>query len=532
MNTNSNATTKTALEHLKSWSNDMAEKVNQYLQLKRRRKNDEYIMKEMDLTDPNKLDTIKKYTRKGPFEALQKVTTSKLDLSSIQNTDYTKIMPTKLLKAYLSNHLLPEISQLQTVFDFEAKDVNDDFLTDVKEEFHDSLMVMDKIGEGDNNFSTIPNNFSEKYRNEWSDSSFDSDETTFIPITKKGCRIFFSDILTTAANAFEEYYNENKNNSIDVTLNSDEVPDIPLYFVSLCQKRKRRSPKDWYTTWLTGKDVPDLIINEDGTSGDGAPLNVPPPDSQNWKKNDWEKWEARDENNKIPNIVKYDITEDKKFKFLAYHANIVFFYGGVLYSLGYGLQQDDAFKKNNPILKKIEEIIKKSLPSFNSVDLFGTGVIYSRDDIDLETDAYNYKIIDIGIIDKNMVFNINTLFAKIVDLELQTYITKNTGNGEFGLQYYAISGETNLLYSRLSSTAASRLGLSNYYNCTSFVETIVGSRINCGLLYSDPDKCENNVFSDWGSNKIQKIMEYYIKPETSVKEFTELVKYNPGNIFI
>ena len=526
MNTNSNATTKTALEHLKSWSNDMAEKVNQYLQLKRRRKNDEYIMKEMDLTDSNMLDTIKRYTRKGPFEALQKVTTSELDLSSIQNTDYTKIMPTKLLKAYLSNHLLPEISQLQTVFDFEAKDVNDDFLTDVKEEFHDSLMVMDKIGEGDNNFSTIPNNFSEKYRNEWSDSSFDSDETKFIPITKKGSRIFFSDILTTAANAFEEYYNE-KDDKSTVTLNNDEVPDIPLYFVSLCQKRKRRPKSQWIDYWRNNTSTVDIDDNETpGSIGIGDL----PPNTETIKK--LETWEANDENNKIPNIVKYEITEDRKFKFFAYHANIVFFYGGVLYSLGYGLQQDDAFKKNNPILKKIEEIIKKSLPSFNSVDLFGTGVIYSRDDIDLETDAYNYKIIDIGIIDKNMVFNINTLFAKIVDLELQTYITKNTGNGEIGLQYYAISGETNLLYSRLSSTAASRLGLSNYYNCTSFVETIVGSRINCGLLYSDPDKCENNVYESLDSKKIQDIMEDYIKPETSVKDFTELVKYNPGNIFI
>lgn len=517
--------TKKALEHLKSWSNDMAEKVNQYLQLKRRRKNDEYIMKEMDLTDSNMLDTIKKYTRKGPFEALQKVTTSELDLSSIQNTDYTKIMPTKLLKAYLSNHLLPEISQLQTVFDFEAKDVNDEFLTDVKEEFHDSLMVMDKIGEDDNNFSTTPNNFSEKYRNEWSDSSFDSDETKFIPITKKGCRIFFSDILTTAANAFEEYYNENKNKSIDDTLNSEEVPDIPLYFVSLCQKRKRRPKSEWIKYWQNNTSTVDIDDNE--TSG--SVIGDLPTGIETIKQ--LETWEAQEEN-KIPNIVKYDITEDRKFKFFAYHANIVFFYGGVLYSLGYGLQQDDSFKKNNPILKKIEEIIKKSFPSFNSVDLFGTGVIYSRDDIDLETDAYNYKIIDIGIIDKNMVFNINTLFAKIVDLEIQTYITKNTGNGEFGLQYYAISGETNLLYSRLSSTAASRLGLSNYYNCTSFVETIVGSRINCGLLYSDPDKCENNIYKNLNSEKIQKIMEKYIKPETSVKEFTELVKYNPGNIFI
>jgi hypothetical protein len=121
-------------------------------------------------------------------------------------------------------------------------------------------------------------------------------------------------------------------------------------------------------------------------------------------------------------------------------------------------------------------------------------------------------------------------------LELQTYITRPPEDSpdEYGLQYYEIAGDTDLLYSRLANKYAPIFKM-DYLNCTTFVEIIVGSRINCGNLYSDPNNCINSVIGDISGNldseKIQKILDAYFDGDTTVEAFTKLVNYNPRNDF-
>ena len=124
-----------------------------------------------------------------------------------------------------------------------------------------------------------------------------------------------------------------------------------------------------------------------------------------------------------------------------------------------------------------------------------------------------------------MVFRINSLFATITQLNLQAFILIKKDESKTGLQFYEFSAETSLVYSRLSTT----LVKGKYYNCSSFVHDITGGIVNCGVLYSDPNKCVSSL-ADFNSEKIKKIMDSYMDKEITLKIFTELVGYDPGCI--
>ena len=548
--------TRDALEDLKKFADDLYPKVEYYSKGKKAGKNGNKLKEYVKAKFPGTTDApwddetykkIEQYSKKGPFHALQSVyaagyeaITWKDDLSEDIKKNLNTVMPTKLLREYINNAVLPGFSHLQTVFDFNQNDINNNFIKgnsenyEARKDFHDSITKLDSIDSNtDGNFETDDVNWNDELIMNWKSEDFDVNETIIIPITKKNCPVIFSKELTAAASSFEDYYREWKkkpdgDEKNGIKLRHEDISDFPLYFISLCQNRKRRSHTEWHSVWSNANKESKKDIDDQGQNTEQA-IGVPPVGSNEWKKKEWLEYQeelnadGETKKNKIPNIVKYDMNNDGNYQFTAFHANIVFLCGGILYSLGYGLDNDDVFKKNHPWLSFIETKLKEK-GLVTGVDLFGTGTIYSRDGVDLETDSYNYKIVHIGILDKQMVFRINSLFATITQLNLQAFVLIKDEK-ETGLQFYEFSAETSLVYSRLSTN----LVKGKYYNCSSFVHDITGGIVNCGFLYSDPNKCVSSL-ADFNSEKIKKIMDSYMDKEITLKDFTELVGYDPGCI--
>ena len=224
----------------------------------------------------------------------------------------------------------------------------------LKQEFVDSIRKLDKTGEDDNDFAI-----------DSTKTSLDSktpEVTIPVNLTKPSPTVVFSKYLTDGAKTFEAYYKKEYETNKDALMikssNSAEIPAIPLYFVSACQARKKNKKYDiYYQTWKKLADEKAKDINDNG--GEGVVIMSPPEETKYYNtQKGWVDWMDEAPNHTVPNKVKY-IVKDGVFLMSSFHINIVFFFEGLIYSLGYGLDQDDP-SHTNSFLATLEAAIKKN----------------------------------------------------------------------------------------------------------------------------------------------------------------------------
>ncbi|MCO4815002.1 MAG: hypothetical protein KC454_09835 [Flavobacteriales bacterium] len=478
-------------------------------------------------------------------------------------------MPTKLLVAFLAAFKIPSFKSIQCVFDFEESEINADVINKNAEEYDNKVEVededKDKDEDEDKNLKikflesirkiekTAPlagaeeegdvENFSigSKYTNIVKNSPY---ETVPISITKPNPKVVFSNFLTNGARDFEEYYKaEYKNNNVvflKKKIHDEEIPSIPLFFISAAQSRKKNKKfGTYYEDWKTFAEPANVNdIKDDGQAG--AVIKSPPDETTAFTtQKDWDKWTSRDpKKNIIPNRVKFLMNGDN-FSFTSFHANIVFYFEGLTFSLGYGLDQDtDTYK--NSILYKLEQSIKKTAAgkaAFENTELFGEGVLFSPDSIDTENDTYNFKILDIGILNTNMIHSINAIFSTIKVVKSMMYVKKipkvvedgvEVKSARMNLEYESFYAPLTTTYSRLATNTLPKIFGLTYFNCSSFVEKISGGRLYCGVV-SNPNNCESNTIkTNLKTKEAQtKFLISFLNQTINVEELKNTLDYNP-----
>jgi len=445
-------------------------------------------------------------------------------------------MPTKMLIKFLAESKLPTYNSIQCVFDFDISEIsksiingNDEESKKKKKDFVGSLRRIDKTG----------NEVDVKLDSTQTTLSTENPlQTTNINLTIPNPTVVFSKYLTYSAKRFEDYYKaeykKNKDALVNRIINNDEIPAIPLYFISACQARKKNKYyKDYYANWKNFADTNVNDITDDGEVG--KVIKQPPaPTTTFTKQKDWDDWTSVKRNGKniniIPNRVKY-IVKDDKFSFTSFHINIVFFFDGLIYSLGYGLDQNDP-SHTNSFLATLETAIKNTNIGNKLIageKLFGQGLLFSPDSIDTEKDTHNFKILDIGILGTAMINNINAIFSKIKVVNAAAYVDK-AGPKITTLQYDNFSAPLTYIYSRLATNMLPQLQGTKFYNCSSFIENITGGRLSCGI-YSDPKNCKTStpiLFPEDTSNKkISEFLTSFFKGTLDVGNLEQNLDYNP-----
>ena len=575
-----NATQRNTLNELAKLRADAKRKLDQiayFKRLKRSKKPDVEKEKAFELLYPgttyaeiNKIIT----NREGLIQAYKVIVKEQFPTAFPEEDDLNDIkMPTKLLVAFLAAFKIPSFKSIQCVFDFEESEINADVINKNAEEYDNEVEDkekdqdedQDEEKEKDKNLKikflesirkiekTAPlagaeeegevENFSigSKYTNIVKDSPV---ETVPISITKPNPKVVFSKFLTNGALAFEDYYKaEYKNNNVvflKKTINEEDIPSIPLFFISAAQSRKKNKKfGTYYEDWKKFAERANVKdIKDDGKAG--AVIESPPEATTDFKtQKDWDKWTSRDpKKNIIPNRVKFLMNGDN-FSFTSFHANIVFYFEGLTFSLGYGLDQDtDTYK--NSILYKLEQSIKKTnagKAAFGNTELFGEGVLFSPDSIDTENDTYNFKILDIGILNTNMIHSINAIFSTIKVVKSMMYVKKTTKAVEEGveakstrmnLEYESFYAPLTTTYSRLATNTLPKIFGLTYFNCSSFVEKISGGRLYCGVV-SNPNNCESNTIKTKLKTKEDqtKFLISFLNQTINVKDITDELSYNP-----
>jgi hypothetical protein len=441
-------------------------------------------------------------------------------------------MPTKMLINFLRTYQIPTFGSIQCVFDFEPSVISYDLMHGSEKEktkFLDSIRKIEiNTARGEREIS----NFRIKNDNTRLESNPDPDETVEVRLTKPSPKVVFSKFLTDGARDFEEYYKaeykKNKDDFLAKTLNDKDIPSIPLFFISAAQSRKKNKKFDkYYENWKLFADNKTQDIKDDGNLGDS--IKLPPDTTKDFTtQKQWVDWAALNDTNIIPNRVKFLMSDDK-FSFTSFHVNIVFYFEGLIYSLGYGLDQNSEAHKNT-YLASLEEAIKKTETGkmFVGTELFGQGVLFSPDSVDTNIDTYNFNILDIGILDTEMINKINAIFSKIKAVNSMMYVTKEESTTN--LQYHSFYAPLTYIYSRLSTNKLPQLQGSKFFNCSSFAENISSGRLDCGLLYSDPNKCKalsTPLMNTQPPNKIQEFLKTFFMQTCTMAQIKNELNYNP-----
>jgi hypothetical protein len=437
-----------------------------------------------------------------------------------------KIPQQKWLREFLTTYKLTGYP-IQIALDFNAQDIDDVFikdieLTDEQKQQQDNDFVNGKsfIKSMVTNMS-LPTNF--KVANEFAGSEltqkivktdkddYDYYETQKIPFLKEYAEVVLSKEITATVESFEDFDSDPKNNN--ATMNQ---ASLPLYIIFACQKRKRLSKRKIWQELMKKNGQPDTVE----------------------QKKELEAYMNDSSNN--DNLYEKD---NGGFIYDSFHLSIVILCNGKIYTLGYGsdpFADDEEVKKEEgdekvKRLKKIEELLRKGGKiggvDLENVQLLGTGYIYSPDSLNVDEDAYNYDIIDIGILEKCHVIRLNKLLATIKRVRAITMVV-GKDDAPRNVTVERFSGQTMCVYSRLASIYNQYIPVaSQFMNCSSFVEAVFYDRINCTTpgFYSDPNACVKiqEPYSKTETEKkarITRILNAYFG-EGTLNEFKGLVNY-------
>lgn len=259
---------------------------------------------------------------------------------------------------------------------------------------------------------------------------------------------------------------------------------------------------------------------------------------------------VKDKKTKDKKTKEYKKDVNGNFVYTAFHISIIILFDGKIYTLGYGLdaEMDKTKKEKNQLgplltlLQDFEKTIKLRVPSFESVSLFGTGIILSPDSLDIDDESFSYDIIDMGILEKKHIMRLNTIFSSISQLYANTMVIE--GKKDYDLTIDTFIGETNTIYSRLSSSYLQTIqrnyklfdSFTQIMNCSSFSESIFYDSIDCSkskflVINSDPNKCisKNANFSDKRNvdEKIKEVFNIYFEEATTVSDFVDSLTKQP-----
>ena len=145
--------------------------------------------------------------------------------------------------------------------------------------------------------------------------------------------------------------------------------------------------------------------------------------------------------------------------------------------------------------------------------------------MDTENDNYNFKILDIGILGTTMIDNINAIFSKIKVVNAMAFVGES-GN-ETTIQYFNFYAPLTYIYSRLATNKLPQLQGSKFYNCSSFVEDITDGRLDCGMLYSDPNNCKTSTPILVTKALISNFLQSFFKGDLTVGKLQTDLNYNP-----
>jgi hypothetical protein len=397
-----------------------------------------------------------------------------------------KMPQQKWLREFLTTYKLSAYP-IQIALDFNAQDIDDAFVKDIKlteEQKKDVDFVNGKpfVKSMVTNMS-LPTNF------QIQDSGFFGSqltqklvdgyyETQKIPFLREYAEVILSREITSTVESFEAFDSNSKNAESKMNAVS-----LPLYIIFACQKRKKKSKRKIWQELMNKKGKPET--DEQRTELE-AYMNDP-------KNSD--------------NL--YEREKDGNFIYESFHLSIIFLCNGKIYTLGYGsdpFADDEEVKKaadgdpNHDAkvvrLKKIEKLIRKggklSGVNLENVQILGTGYIYSPDSLNIDEDVYSYDIIDIGILEKCHVIRINKLLATIKRVRAITMVI-GENEEERNVTVEQLSAQTMCVYSRLSSRYNEYFPVtSEFMNCSSFVEAVFYDRIDCTTpgFYSDPNACK------------------------------------------
>jgi len=434
-----------------------------------------------------------------------------------------KIPQQKWLREFLTTYKLTGYP-IQIALDFNAQDIDDVFVKDIelteeqKQQDNDFVNGKPFVKSMVTNMS-LPTNF--KVADEFAGSEltqkivkidkddYDYYETQKIPFLKEYAEVVLSKELTATVESFEDFDSNSKNK--DARMNQ---VSLPLYIIFACQKRKRLSKRKIWQE-LMGKK---------------------------------EKLETDEQKTELENYINNPANSDNLYEkdtggfiYDSFHLSIVILCNGKIYTLGYGsdpFADDEEVKKEAgdekvKRLKKIEELLRKGGKiggvDLENVQLLGTGYIYSPDSLNVDEDAYNYDIIDIGILEKCHVIRLNKLLATIKRVRAVTMVVGKSGEPR-NVTVERFSGQTMCVYSRLSSIYNQYIPVaSQFMNCSSFVEAVFYDRIDCTTpgLYSDPNACvkiQEPYSKTEKKARITRILNAYFG-EGTLNDFKGLVNY-------
>jgi hypothetical protein len=207
----------------------------------------------------------------------------------------------------------------------------------------------------------------------------------------------------------------------------------------------------------------------------------------------------------------YVKVEKGEYFYESFHTSICILCNAKIYTMGYG--SDPNFDNVNQgsdtkimLLKKFEGAIKKVIPALESVQVLGTGFIFSRDSLDIDDIDLNYSIVDIGILKKSNIIRLNKVLSTIKRVRASTMVIGQELEPKT-VKVEQLICQTMCIYSRLASRYTQPFPFaSQVMNCSSFVELGFPDRINCTAVagYSDPNSCTSKNFAEKLGNDYKK----------------------------
>lgn len=456
------------------------------------------FLKKIKLTDKKAKELLNYLDGANQLSALRKAANYEAQESDAL-VQLEKMPQQKWLREFLTTYKLSAYP-IQIALDFNAQDIDDAFVKDIKlteEQKKDVDFVNGKpfVKSMVTNMS-LPTNF------QIQDSGFFGSqltqklvdgyyETQKIPFLREYAEVILSREITSTVESFEVFDSNSKNAESKMNAVS-----LPLYIIFACQKRKKKSKRKIWQELMNKKEK--LETDEQRTELE-AYMNDP----QN-----------------SDNL--YEREKDGNFIYESFHLSIIFLCNGKIYTLGYGsdpFADDEEVKKaadgdpNHDAkvvrLKEIEKLIRKggklSGVNLENVQILGTGYIYSPDSLNIDEDVYSYDIIDIGILEKCHVIRINKLLATIKRVRAITMVI-GENEEERNVTVEQLSAQTMCVYSRLSSRYNEYFPVtSEFMNCSSFVEAVFYDRIDCTTpgFYSDPNACKK-IKDPYGEGALKK----------------------------
>jgi len=321
--------------------------------------------------------------------------------------------------------------------------------------------------------------------------------TTRIPILKQQSPVYINSELKESVEILE---NTLQNLQILGEQNLS-LHSVPIYVVFACQKRLKKS-----------KAEIEKIKKEKEHKGE------PFTDEDQYYK-------------KIPDEINPD-----GFIYTSFHISILVISDGKLYTIGYGLDmksdETEEIKMNSlKLLLSLQKMIKTIIPSFANASLFGTGVIFTPDSLDVDDPKFNYKIIDVGLFRQKHIIRLNKMLS--LEEQLNAHMLIIPDDKTINISLSTFSAKTTCIYSRLSSRylkileKMSPIQLPILLNCSSFAENIFYDSINCSqfetiLPYSDPNKCKKTNFE---GIIFDSIFTSYFDQNTKLKDFLNLLEH-------